>query len=108
MVKVEYKSAVRKCELKISGHAESAPKGEDLVCAGVSTLFLTLCKALEENKQFLVKSDISKEAGNSHLTVEVKPRFERTVALIFYTILEGFELLSVLYPENITFSSGAL
>ena len=34
--------------LKAKGHSESAARGEDLICAGVSTVVFGLCNALDE------------------------------------------------------------
>lgn len=34
--------------LKAKGHAEAGPYGEDLVCAGVSSILFGLCNALDE------------------------------------------------------------
>lgn len=34
--------------LDLSGHSESAARGEDLICAGVSTVVFGLCNALDE------------------------------------------------------------
>ena len=34
--------------LDLSGHSESADRGEDLICAGVSTVVFGLCNALDE------------------------------------------------------------
>ncbi|MBR3349912.1 MAG: ribosomal-processing cysteine protease Prp [Solobacterium sp.] len=35
--------------LKAKGHAEAGPYGEDLVCAGVSSILFGLCNALDES-----------------------------------------------------------
>lgn len=39
---------VRKDEIKISGHANYAVPGSDIVCAGVTALVQTLIKSIEE------------------------------------------------------------
>ena len=36
------------CRLEVSGHAGYAPKGRDLVCAGVSTVMFGLCNAADQ------------------------------------------------------------
>ena len=38
-----------KC-LEVKGHANSAPYGQDLICAAVSSIKLGLCNAIEEAK----------------------------------------------------------
>lgn len=39
---------VRKNEIKVSGHAMYAPHGQDIVCAGVSSLVRTLIRSIED------------------------------------------------------------
>jgi uncharacterized protein YsxB (DUF464 family) len=39
---------VRKDEIKISGHANYAVSGSDIVCAGVTALALTLIKSIKD------------------------------------------------------------
>ena len=39
---------VRKNEIKVSGHAMYAPHGQDIVCAGVSSLVRTLIHSIED------------------------------------------------------------
>ena len=41
--------------LTVKGHANSAPKGEDLVCAAVSTVLVGGCNALKEPNCFAIK-----------------------------------------------------
>lgn len=40
--------SVRKNEIKVSGHAMYAPHGQDIVCAGVSSLVRTLIRSIED------------------------------------------------------------
>lgn len=39
------------CSLEISGHAGYAPAGQDIVCAGVSTLYGVLVAELDERER---------------------------------------------------------
>ena len=41
--------------LTVKGHANSAPKGEDLVCAAVSSILVGGCNALKEPNCFAIK-----------------------------------------------------
>ena len=56
MIKIE---ATRKdgkiINLSVKGHANSAPKGEDLVCAAVSSILVGGCNALKEPNCFAIK-----------------------------------------------------
>ena len=54
MIKVNYTEldgpAGPTCRLEASGHAGYAPAGQDIVCAGASTLMQTLCALLGARK----------------------------------------------------------
>ena len=58
MIKIE---ATRKdgkiVNLTVKGHANSAPKGEDLVCAAVSSILVGGCNALSQPNCFAIKLD---------------------------------------------------
>ncbi len=58
MIKIE---ATRKdgkiINLTVKGHANSAPKGEDLVCAAVSSILVGGCNALSKPNCFAIKLD---------------------------------------------------
>ena len=43
--------------LTVKGHANSAPKGEDLVCAAVSSILVGGCNALSNPNCFAIKLD---------------------------------------------------
>ena len=51
MITVKYNP--KKYEVSISGHADSAEKGHDLICSAVSTLFYTLYEVLVENTDMI-------------------------------------------------------
>lgn len=88
--------------LDVTGHAEHGKKGEDIVCAAISTLFYTLADALYEAKDMLSEDIVfSDEDGNGHLSCKPKPEFEANISLIYWTILKGFELVSKNYEKNV-------
>ena len=47
MVHIEIDTGVREYTVTVTGHAGYAEKGKDIVCAGVSALFMGLCGAAE-------------------------------------------------------------
>ena len=59
-------------DLTVKGHAESAPKGKDLVCAAVSSVLVGGCNALKEPNCFAIKlnegdaSIVEKSIANKH------------------------------------------
>ena len=92
-------------KLDITGHAEHGKKGEDIVCSAISTLFYTLAEALYESKAMLAEDIIfSDEDGNGHLSCKPKAEYAANVSLIYWTILNGFELLAENYEKNVTLS----
>ncbi|MCR5184951.1 MAG: ribosomal-processing cysteine protease Prp [Bacilli bacterium] len=63
-ITVRYQSTGEFISLKSEGHADSAPKGEDLVCAAISGVILGGINALEE-KHFQIK--VNEKQGNIEL-----------------------------------------
>lgn len=57
MIQVKVCSKPGNVSITLNGHANSAPYGQDLVCAGVSTLVQTMILGLEtlarENPQYI-------------------------------------------------------
>lgn len=53
---------VEKNKIQVSGHANMAPAGADIVCAAVSAITLTLIKGLEEIAQMELYESV--ERGN--------------------------------------------
>ena len=89
--------------LDVSGHAEHGKKGEDIVCAAISTLFYTLAETLYSAKH-MMSEDIafSDEDGNGHISCKPKAEYEANISLIYWTILKGFEMVSKEYEKNVT------
>ena len=91
--------------LDITGHAEHGEKGEDIVCSAISTLFYTLGQSLYESRKMMAE-DIyfSDEDGNGHISCKPKKEYEANVSLIYWTILNGFELVAKNYEKNVNLS----
>ena len=51
--------SVRKDKIQISGHANYAEEGKDVVCAGVTALTQTLVKSIEDFTEDKIEYDIS-------------------------------------------------
>ena len=89
-------------ELSVKGHANHGEKGEDIVCSAVSILFYTLAESLNEAKEMLVKNPrINMEDGNGTISCVPKGIYEANVSLMYWTVLNGFELLASEYEDNI-------
>ena len=88
--------------LDVTGHAEHGKKGEDIVCAAISTLFYTLAESLYVSKHMLAEDIVfSDEDGNGHLSCKPKAEYEANVSLIYWTILNGFDIVSKNYKKYV-------
>lgn len=89
--------------LDITGHAEHDEKGKDIVCAAISTLFYTLAESLYEMKDLCDELDIDDTDGNGHIECKPKAEYEANISLMYWTILNGFELVAKNYQNNVKF-----
>lgn len=91
--------------LDITGHAEYGKKGEDIVCSAISTLFYTLAQALYLYDDMMEEGiSFSDADGNGHLSCKPKAEYEQNIVLIYWTILNGFEIVAENYKENVKLS----
>ena len=91
-------------ELKIEGHANYGKKGEDIVCAAVSTLFYTLGECLMQSERMLKSPVVFKDKDSKgFLRCKPKKEFEGNIARTYWTILTGMELVANNYPQNVNF-----
>jgi len=105
MIKVQYTEldgpSGPTLRLEAAGHAGYAPAGQDIVCAGASTLMQTLVSLLagEEN----VRSGAWDEPEGPRLAVAAAAPQEPWVEGAFAFAKEGFALLAERYPEHLRF-----
>lgn len=101
MINIEFNPSTY--AIDVTGHAEYGKKGEDIVCAAISTLFYTLGESLYKSRQ-MIEGDFTfeNEDGNGHIECKPKAEYEANVSLIYWTILNGFELVAENYKENVT------
>lgn len=71
------------------GHAEAAPKGEDIVCAGVSTLYYTFYAACEARETVM---------GNVRM-LEADSGYKNRA--VFEAVKTGLEILAAKYPKHV-------
>ena len=106
MIKVNYTEldgpAGPTCRLEASGHAGYAPAGQDIVCAGASTLMQTLCALLAGEEG--TKSGAWDEPDGPRLAVTAaapqKPWVEGAVEFA----KADFALLAERYPDHVRFA----
>ena len=90
------------CRLEADGHAGYAPAGQDIVCAGASTVMQGLVYLLagEENAH----SEAFDEPDGPRLAVSVDASCEEWVRGAFELAKACFVLLAERYPENVRFA----
>lgn len=92
MIKVE----VRKNVLSVTGHADYAEKGKDIVCAAVTALSQTLIKSIED----LTDDKIKYEIEQGSMIVEYENLSEQGKLLIDSFFI-GICQISEEFPENV-------
>ena len=90
------------CRLEAAGHAGYEPAGQDIVCAGASTVMQGLVYLLagEENAH----SEAFDEPDGPRLSVSVDAPCEEWVRGAFELAKACFVLLAERYPENVRFA----
>lgn len=106
MIKVNYTEldgpAGPTCRLEASGHAGYAPAGQDIVCAGASTLMQTLCTLLAGEEG--TKSGAWDEPDGPRLAVTAAAPQKPWVEGAFEFAKAGFALLAERYPDHVRFA----
>ena len=110
MIKVQYwNGAGGSRNLQMQGHAGAAPKGQDLVCAGASTLALTLGRAaalMEEEEMLARPALVRLEVGDTAISVLPRREWASSADAIFWTILLGLSRLAQAYPQYVQLKGG--
>lgn len=106
MIKVSYTEldgpAGPTCRLEASGHAGYAPAGQDIVCAGASTLMQTLCALLAGEEG--TKNGAWDEPDGPRLAVTAAAPQKPWVEGAFEFAKAGFALLAERYPDHVRFA----
>ena len=90
------------CRLEAAGHAGYAPAGQDIVCAGASTVMQGLvCLLAGEEK---ARSDAFDEPDGPRLAVQADAPCAEWVQGAFELAKACFALLAERYPENVRFA----
>lgn len=90
-----------KCRMRLLGHAGSGRKGEDLVCAGVSTLAYTLAASVAalEREGKAEKSSVLLQPGCADISCA--PVDPPAVREVFDTVFRGLKVLSKNYRKYV-------
>lgn len=96
MINVCVNSTGSTFELNIEGHAQSAPKGEDLICAAATILVRAAAAILQESSKDITEIDITDGKARIKLT-----EYDPVAVVEMSVIVKGFVLLMQEYPEYI-------
>ena len=89
--------------LEIQGHAGYAAHGQDIVCAGISTLFFTLIEVLARDESLKERPRVRMGDGGAEVTVTPDPEHREKIDTVFETVVTGLRLLAEKYPDHVVF-----
>ena len=98
MIRAQY--GRRGLTLVLKGHAASAPKGQDLVCAAASPLAFTAAAALRDEAERFYPSVVQRP-GELRIACEPASGSRKACRRLLDTIWVGFELLARDYPAYV-------
>lgn len=82
--------------IKIRGHAGYAPRGQDIVCAGVTALTQTLVESIEG----LTGNEIKYDMSPGRVDIEIKDPDE-DAQLLMDSFFVGAEMIADEFPEYV-------
>lgn len=102
MITIEYRKNQGR-SIKVEGHANSAPYGEDLVCAAASVLLYTLIQNMTilESQGCVRGLKTVERQGNGEVSYEeaTDENAEAIATCIFSTIWNGYMVLEKNFPD---------
>ena len=90
--------------MKVKGHADTAPKGEDLVCSAATMLVYTVAQALtfmHEQGQLEEKPRIMIREGKAIVVAKPKEDYLAETLHTFWVAQCGAHVLAKNYPEYV-------
>lgn len=97
MIRAQYRKDGDSHFLKLTGHANYAEHGEDIVCAGASSLVYSLLGWMENNSEDMAYTDADVHSGSVEITCEGG---ERTATAFEMTAI-GLLQLADSYPDHV-------
>jgi uncharacterized protein YsxB (DUF464 family) len=91
--------------LTVTGHANSAEHGHDLVCASASMLAYTLAANVANMADHgQVRNPVIKNnEGDTEISCSPRHNLKASVTLVFDSVCVGFDLLAHDYPEFVKY-----
>ena len=84
--------------LRVKGHADFAPNGQDLVCAGVSAIVIGGINSIEHHESF----QIFQESGLTVIKLKPNEQITNHDAVVINTILTQLETIEASYGKYIS------
>ena len=110
MIEVDFYKRQEKLILTVNGHAGYAPKGFDIVCAGISSLCGALVCQLEALEKQGLARELSFELGDGYFRCyaegEKDSGFYDHALQAFALTLRGIELIESGYPAHVKLCRG--
>ena len=98
MTKINFAGSNKKGTLRIVGHAGFAKAGNDIVCAGISTLANALLMSLEEENRYKgINLEYTLKDGLVNASWDMTPQNKAWSKMFML----GIESLSETYPEHV-------
>lgn len=82
---------------QVSGHAQAAPHGQDIVCAGVSSLVQSAIMGIERH----LGRDIDLRQDGGGLRMKLNGQPDNLTGAILETMLLGLTEIAKLYPKRV-------
>ena len=103
MVQIVYEKS--KNRVTVSGHAGAGEKGNDIVCAAVSALTLTLGENIRvlRDTGSLTEYTVQVKEGSAELSCKAVAGMESVVRCIFGAVCCGFELIQSMHPAHVRY-----
>lgn len=101
----EYTEDKKNLILNVKGHAATAEKGKDLVCAAASILATTLAQCVRQyadEGKTKKKPTIRLNEGDACITCKPRKDVYSEALHSFYVIQTGYALLAAAYPDYVT------
>ena len=95
MIHINITRKDRRVTVSVRGHARAAAKGEDIVCAAVSILVITLREVLSREKARDLEYRLTE--GDALITFKQ----DKCTKPYMHTIVCGFDFLASAYPQYV-------
>ena len=104
MITITYTDENGVLSVTVKGHAGSAPRGEDLVCAGATMLAYTLAQNVRDKRRALKgRPKIQLNEGDIIIRCRPKDRYFDRIKATFEDICTGYRLMAHNFPDCIQY-----